>query len=165
MDEQTRNETMQNIFVGPARQDFPSNKPQRIGVIKKISRFKWLILAVVAVIAVVIVLASLVWQKSSYDQKKWQAVFLNNNQVYFGHVAAEDENKLILREIYYPQKPLILQQQIEQQPADFTIVKFGGEIYGTEDEMVINRENVLYVANIKEDSKIVAAIKKYQEKK
>ena len=157
---------MQNIFVGPARQNFPSNKPQRAGVIKKIGRFKWLILGVIVVIIVAAAFVGLRGQGSgNYDQDKWQAVFLNNNQVFFGHVVSEDENKLVLREIYYPQKPLILQQQSEQQPSDFTIVKFGGEIYGTEDEMVVNRENILYVANIKEESKIVAAIRKYQEKK
>jgi len=171
MDEQQRDEVMKTIYFdgprhGELAQSRPQMPPKKLGF-KKF--FNWKLLGCLAMIAGVVALI-IFWPKSANNlgqfENRWQAVFLNNEQVYFGHVSVKDEQELILQDVYYPQKPVPLQQGAEvAQQSDFAIVKFGGEIYGTEDEMQINREMILFVANLKDESKIMQAIKKHQGKK
>lgn len=102
------------------------------------------------------------------DDDGWQAVFLTNNQVYFGKLLETGE-RYILSNIYYLQvdQPLQLaqdnlSQQIENQP-DIRLIKLGNELHGPKDIMYIERANVLFWENIKEDSQIVETIKNYEK--
>lgn len=164
MDEQTRNETIQNVLMTPPKVD----EPRRIKIISFGKNKKWLKRVVVGIAVVIVVALFFIFggvENSDYDKDKWQTVFLNNGQVYFGHIVESGAGEVILRDVYYPQKPVPLQQGTDTvQQGDFTIVKFGGEIYGTEDEMRINGDTVLFIANLKDDSKIIQAIKKHKDK-
>lgn len=103
---------------------------------------------------------------ASYDQNKWQAIFLTNSQVYFGHITAQTKSDLILENIYYyPQNFLnLLQGGEEKQLNDLSIFKLGNELHGPADQMIINRSSVMFVENLKENSKVLQAIIRYQEK-
>jgi hypothetical protein len=98
---------------------------------------------------------------------EWQAVFLGNGQVYFGKVAKMNKDFLVLKNIYYLQvidkkdtigQPNDVQQQPEQQ---LTLIKLGNEIHGPTDEMLINSNQVVIVEDLKDDSRVVQAIKDY----
>lgn len=97
----------------------------------------------------------------------WQAVFLTNGQVYFGKVGRINRNFIDLKDIYYLQvitkkdtiaQPNDVQTQPEQQ---LTLIKLGNEIHGPKDEMIINRDQVVMMEDLKDDSRVVVAIKDY----
>lgn len=106
------------------------------------------------------------WKSKSDEFKTgaWQAVFLSNGQVYFGHLSGLNSQFSTLKEIYY------LQVQKPIQPSDnssdqgkLTLVKLGNELHAPQDEMKINRDQVLFVEDLKEDGKVMQAIKRYKE--
>lgn len=129
--------------------------------IKKKSIIIWLIIVIVIIIiGIVIIFRVFSQNKNSPD---WQAVFLSDGQVYFGKVVSESAKDVILRNIYYLKEPEVLRQgsEIGQQGGDFVLIKLGNEIHGPYDEMRINRQHVLYIEDLKDDSKVVKAIKDY----
>lgn len=102
------------------------------------------------------------------DFSKFQAVFLSNGQVYFGKVADANQQTLVLENIYYLRSVKNLQTSEEQVPAEtdnFSLVKLGNEIHGPEDRMSINLSQVLFVEDLKPDSKVVEAIRAHESKK
>jgi hypothetical protein len=48
---------------------------------------------------------------------------------------------------------------------NFSLVKLGNEIHGPEDNMSVNLEHVLFVENLKPESKVVEAIREYRDRK
>jgi len=104
------------------------------------------------------------------DFSKYQAVFLSNGQVYFGKVTDANQQTLVLEDIYYLRTAGSLQTSVEQPAAtteadNFSLVKLGNEIHGPEDKMSINLSQVLFVEDLKADSKVVEAIRAYESKK
>ena len=98
----------------------------------------------------------------------WQAVFLTNGQVYFGHLSEENSQYVKLTEIYYLQIQKTLQPdpQANTTPAEqprLSLVKLGNELHGPTDEMRINREQILFYEDLKPDSRVVQAIIKHKE--
>ena len=97
----------------------------------------------------------------------WQAVFLTNGQVYFGHLKRQNSQYLVLNEVYY----LVVDQQAQLQSvkeADvgkeepkLSLVKLGNELHGPTDELKINRDHVLFFETMKDDAKVGGAIKDY----
>ncbi len=91
----------------------------------------------------------------------YQAVFLSNGQVYFGKLYHENSKFSILTNIYYLQAAQSLQplQEGQAPPANINLVKLGGEMHGPTDEMRINREHILFIEDLKEDSRVLQSIK------
>jgi len=91
----------------------------------------------------------------------YQAVFLSNNQVYFGKLSNQSGKYPVLTDIYY----LRVTQPL--QPSDpnpnINLVKLGDELHGPSDKMEINRDQILFVEDLKPDSQVVTAIKDYLE--
>jgi len=122
------------------------------------------------IIAAVIALGAAGWwaynQFMSPDgvkKNQYQAIFLTNGQVYFGKLGNVSANYIDLTDIYY------LQVQQSVQPADkkdenpqVSLAKLGSELHGPEDQMKISRDQVLFWENLKDNSKVVEAIKKNQ---
>ncbi|MEK7504772.1 MAG: hypothetical protein AAB589_00585 [Patescibacteria group bacterium] len=92
---------------------------------------------------------------------KYQAVFLSNNQVYFGKLSNSNSNYPKLTDIYYLQVAQPLQPS---QPANnINLVKLGNELHGPSDGMKINRDHILFVEDLKADSQVVQAIEQYKK--
>ncbi len=92
----------------------------------------------------------------SVSEAKWQAVFLTNNQVYFGHLQNYDRGYAALRGIYYLQaQPPV---QPEQAAPNMNLVKFGSELHGPEDMMFIPKNQILFWENMRADSQVVRTI-------
>lgn len=120
---------------------------------------------------VIIVLAVLGWLgwwiygmfSDGVMRDRYQAVFLSNNQVYFCKLTNVNADYVDCTDIYY------LQVQQSVQPADskanpqVTLAKLGSELHGPEDRMRINRDQILFWENLKDDSKVVETIKKNQQ--
>ena len=97
----------------------------------------------------------------------YQAVFLNNNQVYFGKLANENSQFPVLTDIYYLQVNQAIQpaQTVKGvTPAanpEINLVKLGGELHGPTDMMSINRDQILLIEDLRTDSNVVKAINDY----
>lgn len=95
---------------------------------------------------------------------EYQAVFLNNGQAYFGKLDTKQQGQyLILRDIYYFQQLRPLQGEGKENP-DLSLMKLGNELHGPTDMMQINRDHVLFVEDMKDDARVVQAIKSYKSK-
>jgi flagellar basal body-associated protein FliL len=164
----------------PNQPQVPMNQP---GAGSSSSKMKWIIIGVVAVVVV----AAVVWYFASNNGGKvlgastsstYQAVFLSNGQVYFGKL--EDQGNWIeLSDIYYLQVTQNLQAASTADQAktatpstdstgttqpNIQLVKLGSELHGPKDVMHIERDKVLFWEDMKDDSKVISAIKQYKSK-
>lgn len=120
---------------------------------------------VVAVVAYISVGGSKKTEASYIDNGKLQAVFLNGGQVYFGNIKDLNGKFLTLANIYY----LRVNQQVQPNTTtntnsnDVSLVKLGCELHGPTDSMVINREQVVFWENLKDDGQVAKAVAEYQK--
>jgi hypothetical protein len=101
-------------------------------------------------------------ENSYVDSSKLQAVFLTNDQVYFGHITELNSKFVALNNIYY------LQTQNSGTAATTTnnnvsLVKLGCELHKPYDQMVINRSEVEFWENLQTDGQVANAVKQYQQ--
>lgn len=96
-------------------------------------------------------------------QDKYQAVFLNNGQVYFGHINELGNKYLNLGSIYYLQTSSTDSSQATSTPSNVTLVKLGCELHGPYDQMIINNDQVLFWENLQDSSQVVSKIKEAQK--
>lgn len=95
------------------------------------------------------------------DETKFQAVFLNNGQVYFGQIRELNNSYLNMEQIYYLRVSQQVQPGKQDAQNDVSLVKLGCELHGPEDSMVLNREQVTFWENLKDDGQVVKAIAEY----
>ena len=120
-------------------------------------------------VVVVVALAALAWWAynafSSPDgvkKNQYQAVFLTNGQVYFCKLSNVNADYVDCSDIYYLQVQQSVQpdaKAAEQNP-QVSLAKLGSELHGPEDQMKISRDQILFWENLKDNSKVVDAIKK-----
>lgn len=120
--------------------------------------FAWLILTVM--------LAAGIWyagigRQFGRNQSDYQAVFLSNGQVYFGKFR-DDIGGPQLTDIYYLRVQQAIQPSEETAQPDVQLVKLGNEVHGPKDAMRLNRQQILFVEDLKDDGKVVTAIREYQ---
>jgi hypothetical protein len=101
------------------------------------------------------------------DDDKLQAVFLNGGQVYFGKVEDLNSKYLRMSNIYYLRVNQTVQpdqdngQQQQTSANDISLVKLGCELHGPQDEMLINRDQVVFWENLKADGQVAKAVDEY----
>jgi hypothetical protein len=95
---------------------------------------------------------------------KLQAVFLTNDQVYFGDITTLNGKTLVLNNVYY------LQTQSTGSTATTTtnnnnvsLVKLGCELHKPFDTMVINRSEVQFWENLQADGQVANAVKQFEQ--
>lgn len=124
----------------------------------------------VIIVAALVVLAVLGFYRSStasaIDTGKYQAVFLQNGQVYFGKLQILNGNYMQLTDVWYLETKTNtdLQKTATESSTDVQLVQLGGEIHGPTDKMVINKDQVLFFENLKPDGKVTQSITAYQAK-
>src|SRR3990167_1156877 len=98
------------------------------------------------------------YDKSDFiDSDTYQAVFLTNDQIYFGRLKNISSDYLILFDVYYV--------KINESGAG-QLVKLGvGEPHGPKDEMIVNQDQVLFWENMRLDSQVVKTIQSIQQQK
>jgi len=118
-------------------------------------------------------------EKSSEKSSGYQAVFLTNSQVYFGKLEKEEETYAYLTEVYYLRSKQPLQEQQEPSstksaekkekkeptPLDqqnLTLIKLGRELHAPMDKIKINKDHILFIEDLTEDSRVVQAIKQHK---
>lgn len=97
---------------------------------------------------------------------KYQAVFLNGGATsgavayttYFGHIKSMNDNYVVLKDVYY----LTTEQTTDNKAANPQLTKLGcQQLHSPYDEMVINRNQVAFWENLKDDGKVAKAIEQY----
>lgn len=127
-------------------------------------------IAIVAAIAVVVLAGLFVYKNyiaSPIDRGKYQAVFLTSGQVYFGKLNDLGGNYARLTDVFYIQANSTEDQQNPQNTTsdatDLQLIKLGNEVHGPEDEMLISRDQILFVENLKADGKVSDSIQQYKD--
>ena len=95
--------------------------------------------------------------------ESYQAVFLDNNQVYFGKLKAIDENFWSLTDIYYLRAGT-LQPGTQAAGDQIDLVKLGAEIHGPNDEMIINRDHVIFYEEIGSSGQVMKLIRDHKSR-
>lgn len=127
-----------------------------------------------AFIGIAVLIFTVVWLAAGgkfVNEKGWQAVFLENSQVYFGRLAIE-EDFYVLKRVYYLQSEENSVDKLGQASTSSVddsrkenltkLVKLGKEVHGPEDTMFIEKSKVLFWENLKEESSVVRSIKEYE---
>ncbi len=130
---------------------------------------------VLSVLLILTSIAALAWLASRFvasasagsalKGKQYQALFLTNGQVYFGHLKNVENTYVKMTDIYYLQVQQQVQpkdQNAQNQQPQVSLAKLGSELHGPEDAMYISRDQVLFWENLKDDGKVTQAIKDYQ---
>ena len=105
--------------------------------------------------------------QSDVDTKSFQAVFFKDGNVYFGKITKLTESTITLENIYYLNvsdgSPADVDiNNLEGSNKQVSLVKLGDELHGPKDVMYIERKEVTFWENLKNDSKIVNAIAEYE---
>ena len=113
-----------------------------------------------AVVVVVIVAAVLLtWSHRSEigtNPAVWQAVLLDNNQIYFGHLQRLNDSFSHLTDVYYVQLGTPAPGQTT--PSN-KLVRLGDtESHGPENEMTVNKDHIIFWENLRANAPVVQAI-------
>ena len=155
----------------PVTQDRPVQPaPQANRVNSAQKRPAWWPFLIVGAVLLLLVGGWLAYSKfgsgGAIDGGKYQAVFLSNGQVYFGKLSSAANDYYRLTNIFYLQTNDANTSENPQNAdssGDVQLIKLGTEIHGPEDSMMINRDQVLFFENLKDDGKVTQSIKQYQE--
>jgi len=129
---------------------------------KKSKAWMWVIVFLLLILGV----GAWYWQSQNGTSQmgqiasgEYQAVFLDNGQVYFGKLDQSDEDFFVLTNVFYLQSGVAVTET-----ASLSLTKLGAEAHGPEDRMKINVDHILFIEDMKSDSKVVKAIQQYQTK-
>lgn len=112
--------------------------------------------------------------EETIDSSKYQAVFLSNGQVYFGKLSVVNRDYLKLTNIFYLERQLTTdtnsttnndsssEDNSSSAPPtndnNFQLLKYSEVLYGSEDAMVISRDDIIRYENLRSDGVVARAI-------
>jgi hypothetical protein len=87
------------------------------------------------------------------DRSLYQAVFLTNGSTYFGKLQQQGDAWFVLTDVFY------LSASEGSAPQ---LIKRGSEPQGPREPMIIPQAQVLFIENLRDDSEIVSAIRRFK---
>lgn len=162
--------------VSSVGQNSRPNLSERNQHIKKKFNFRKVTKPAIAIIFIALIAIGCIYlynstTSSKIDNSKYQAVFLTNGQVYFGKLTIQNGGYMVLSNIYYLQTKTTaddagdVQAAAGEDDSNVELVKLGSEIHGPLDEMIINKDQVLFFENLKEDGKLTKTIVEFESDK
>ena len=141
---------------------------EQFGVQKNIRGASLINIILISVITLLVAASAFFYtstmRRDAFD-KSFQVVVLDTGEVFVGKVIKERSSRLELVNIYY--LPITAEDLFSQEfnaiHESISVIKIGNELHGPEDSMVISQEHIVYIQNLKENSKIVTAIEEYQQ--
>ena len=106
---------------------------------------------ILAIILLCVLVYTTLGNKSDSIKNPYSVVFLNTGDMYFGKISRFP--RLALSDIWFLQ---VTTQ--EDQQAGFNLAKFSNAVFGPKDKMEINRENVVWISKLADDSQVVTYI-------
>ena len=117
----------------------------------------FLLVGIIILLAVIAFLVVQIVSSATTKDNQWDAVSLTNGRTYFGHVTKETSEKLVLENVYYFQVSQVQNEEGETQP-QASLQSIKGEMHGPTDKMEINRDHVLFVEELSQNSQVMAAL-------
>lgn len=116
---------------------------------------KLIALLLMVIIALLAAIGIQYYRSSSIPDfsSQYQAVVLNNGQVFFGKLENANSPLPVLRDVFY----IVSQANPETKQVTNTLVRRGKELHGPE-YMVLNRQSILLFEPVKEDSQVARFI-------
>ena len=128
--------------------------------LKKYKNYFYIGLAAIFLIIVSLVVIKLIGHRTSVvTTKEWYAVKLINNEVYYGQIGNIKSDPLVIENVYYNYDS----NDPQDQSNNLRLVKRGKESYGPSGVMNIVRSQVLFIEPLKQDSKVLQAIREYEK--
>jgi hypothetical protein len=93
------------------------------------------------------------WSTPTDFGTPYQAVLLNNGQVYFGKLESAQSDFPVLRDVFY----VASQVHPETKQVTNVLVRRGKELHGPS-FMALNRQSILLIEPVKEDSQVAQLI-------
>jgi len=126
----------------------------------------WFLLLVVIVVVIGFGFFKDGWQQMNRE-KYYQAVHLSNGQVFFGKLQPWNHKEVFLTEVYYLQNADTASSNknsnTNSTTPQFSLVKLGNELHGPFDHIYINKSQIIYTEDLKNDSQVVQAILKNEQ--
>lgn len=110
------------------------------------------------------------------DTKRYQAVYLTNNNVYFGKVHIMVNGSIFLTDSFRVEAASSTSSATQDassssssvtssndKASNIRLIKPGKELHAPDDTMLINRGSVLFIENLKVDGKVTQAILEYHK--
>lgn len=149
----------------------PNNKGERGE-----SKNKWVRIATVAAVAVIAILIGAVIALTAFSnnngvkpesnyvfKNKLQSVFLNNGQVYFGHISKLNNKYLVITDVYYLKATNNAANSSNANDTTLTLVKLGCELHEPYDQIIINRDQVSFWENLQDNGQVAKAVSTFQK--
>lgn len=151
-----------------------AHSPRRGGLGAKTVRIETFIVLVGSALVLLALILYLVFggsgttEAKNIQNDKYQAVFLNGGSTsgsvayttYFGHITGMNDKYLVLKDVYY----LTTAQTTGNQQANPQLTKLGcQQLHSPYDFMYINRNQIAFWENLRDDGKVVQAIKEFQK--
>jgi len=105
---------------------------------------------IVAIILLMILVYISFINKVSPIKNPYYAVYLRTGDMYFGKLSRFP--KLTLSDVWF------LQRNAQDEQGGFNLAKFSDTIFGPKDKMEINREDVVWISKLRDDSQVVTFI-------
>lgn len=166
---QPNNNRPSPVSAAPAAPERKESKASRFNGSNSPQWLRILTVVLLAGVVVLLIAVALSFTRSGGDNEnkfvdtsKYQAVFLNNGQVYFGNVKDLNSSYVRMTNIYY-----LTQSSSNSNSSsnnNYSLVKLGcQQIHDPLDEMVINRSQVTFWENLNPSGKVVTSIKQFQQ--
>lgn len=136
---------------------------------RRFGKKMWLIIVAIVIIAAIV--GGSIWyfsRSQQIDSSRYQAVFLNNGQVYFGKLHDYYGDRPYLTNVYYiqgaTQGTAATNTTAGAADANQQLVKLGSEIHAPDNEMILNKSSILFVENLTTGGKVTQLIKQNENK-
>ena len=105
---------------------------------------------ILAIILLGVLVYATLGNKVNTIKNPYSAVFLRTGDMYFGKLSRFP--KLTLSDVWY------LQVSTQEDQTGFNLAKFSDAVFGPKDKIEINRENVVWISKLADDSQVVTYI-------
>ncbi len=131
----------------------------------KLFRIAGGVLIIIIALLIASALALFIFSKPASEARyvnndKLQAVFLTNDQVYFGKITSVNSRYLVLSNIFYLQTS---NTNTKDTSGQISLIKLGCELHRPQDRMVINQEQVSFWENLNTDGQVAKLVDKFQQ--
>jgi len=143
----------------PQEQEKQASPKSRSFVLKKVLKSLGLALIIVLIITAAFLGKDLLGGVSE-NNDAYSAIFLVNGQVYFGKIIKNNNQEIVLNNVYYLQVNESGGSGVSALgQASFNLVKLGQELHGPTDKLYINKTQIIFYEYLRDDSKVVESIR------